>query len=80
LTTNPAFTKIIEDETPLHRLGKPEEVARKIPVGWSLDRVVDFVDAVAFLSSKKSAYITGHVLNIDGGMSIKGFNLFPAAE
>ena len=37
---------------PLSRAGKPEDVA----------------NAVAFLASEESAYITGHVLNVDGGM------------
>ncbi|HPI91494.1 MAG TPA: 3-oxoacyl-ACP reductase family protein [Deltaproteobacteria bacterium] len=37
---------------PLQRLGKPEEVA----------------ETVVFLLSKKASYITGHVLNVNGGM------------
>jgi len=37
---------------PLGRLGTPEDVA----------------DAVAFLASEEAAYITGHVLNVNGGM------------
>lgn len=37
---------------PMQRLGKPEEIAR----------------AVAFLVSPGSAYITGHALNVNGGM------------
>jgi 3-oxoacyl-[acyl-carrier protein] reductase len=39
-------------ETPVGRLGKPEEVA----------------DAVVFLASPKSSYITGAVLDVNGGM------------
>jgi 3-oxoacyl-[acyl-carrier protein] reductase len=38
--------------TPLGRMGTPEEVA------W----------AVAFLASERSAFITGHVLSVDGGL------------
>ena len=38
--------------TPLGRLGKPEEVA----------------DAVVFLASPRSSYITGHVLAVNGGL------------
>jgi 3-oxoacyl-[acyl-carrier protein] reductase len=37
---------------PLARIGKPEDVA----------------EAVAFLASEESSYITGHVLNVNGGM------------
>jgi 3-oxoacyl-[acyl-carrier protein] reductase len=37
---------------PLGRVGTPEEVA----------------DCVAFLASEEAAYITGHVLNVNGGM------------
>jgi 3-oxoacyl-[acyl-carrier protein] reductase len=38
--------------TPVGRMGTPEEVA------W----------AVAFLASERSAFITGHVLSVDGGL------------
>jgi 3-oxoacyl-[acyl-carrier protein] reductase len=39
---------------PLGRLGEPEDVAK----------------AVAFLASDEAAYITGHVLTVDGGMTM----------
>ena len=41
----------------LERVGKPEEVA----------------EAVVFLASDESSFITGEVLRVDGGMVIKGF-------
>lgn len=43
----------IKDRTPMQRLGKPEEVA----------------DLVIFLSSKAASFITGTMVNIDGGYS-----------
>jgi len=39
-------------QIPLERFGKPEDIA----------------EAVAFLASDSAAYITGHVLTVDGGM------------
>ncbi|MBP0116044.1 SDR family NAD(P)-dependent oxidoreductase [Bradyrhizobium vignae] len=41
---------------PMRRFGRPEEVA----------------DSVLFLVSDESRYITGHVLNVDGGMGSAG--------
>jgi 3-oxoacyl-[acyl-carrier protein] reductase len=39
-------------QIPLRRLGKPEDVAA----------------AVRFLASEEAGYITGHVLDVNGGM------------
>ncbi len=44
----------IRKETPLGRLGSPEDVAY----------------AVLFLASEAAAFITGHVLTVDGGLSV----------
>jgi NAD(P)-dependent dehydrogenase (short-subunit alcohol dehydrogenase family) len=41
---------------PIGRFGQPQEVA----------------DAVVFLASDRAAFITGTLLKVDGGLSIKG--------
>ncbi len=45
--------KELAEQTPLGRLGRPEDVA----------------EAIAFLGSEKASYITGQVLVVDGGFS-----------
>ncbi|HLU36339.1 MAG TPA: SDR family oxidoreductase, partial [Thermomicrobiales bacterium] len=42
------------DSTPLGRFGKVEDIA----------------NAVAFLASDDASFITGHVLSVDGGLSM----------
>jgi len=44
----------IKGETPLGRLGEPQDVA----------------DAVLFLASEAAAFITGHILTVDGGLTV----------
>ncbi len=44
-----------------------QELKRRIPVGY-LGTPRDVAEAVAFLASEEARYITGHVLNVDGGM------------
>ena len=54
------MTDVLKDEVkeeiakniPLKRMGKPEDVAK----------------VVKFLTSEDSSYITGQVINVDGGM------------
>ena len=44
-----------------------QEFLRQIPLGYAgLPR--DVANAVSFLASEEARYITGHVLNVDGGM------------
>jgi NAD(P)-dependent dehydrogenase (short-subunit alcohol dehydrogenase family) len=44
----------IRAQVPLARLGRPEEIAH----------------AVAFLASDDAAYVTGHVLAVNGGLDM----------
>lgn len=53
LKQDPDIQGRIADRTPMQRLGRPEEVA----------------DLVVFLSSKAASFITGTMVNIDGGYS-----------
>lgn len=45
-------TQMMEEKTPLRRLGKPEDIA----------------NAYAFLASEQASFITGTTLNVDGGI------------
>lgn len=51
----PGLEQWILDNTPMKRIGNPEEV----------------VGAIAFLASDQASYITGHVLDVDGGFMLK---------
>jgi len=44
-----------------------KEAIKKIPIG-RLAKPEEIADAVSFLLSEKAVYITGEVLNINGGM------------
>jgi NAD(P)-dependent dehydrogenase (short-subunit alcohol dehydrogenase family) len=64
-TPTPGANKIVDDAgwdvrrkaTPLGRLGKPEDIA----------------EAVAFLVSPRSSYVTGEILHVDGGLTAGAF-------
>ena len=49
-----AVTESMEGQIPLKRLGQPQDIAA----------------AVLFLLSDAAAYVTGHVLHVDGGMAM----------
>ena len=43
------------------------EMAKKVPMG-KVGEEMDYANLVAFLSSKRSSYITGTAINLDGGL------------
>lgn len=51
---NPDDLKSLCDETPLGRIGRPEEIA----------------ETILFLASSKADFITGQVLSVNGGFVI----------
>lgn len=58
-------------DTPLGRLaseGRPSRAATRVPLGRQ-GTAEEVADAVVFLLSRASSYITGQVLTVDGGLS-----------
>jgi len=55
LMEDAAFTKMVEERTPVGRWAEPEEIG----------------GAAIFLASEAAAYVTGHMLYVDGGLTIK---------
>lgn len=68
ITVNCVAPGFIETQM-THQLtdGQKEEIFRSIPMG-RMGQVEEIADAVLFLASERSKYITGQVLTVDGGM------------
>ena len=54
LVDDPEFTRMVEQRTPVGRWGEPDEL----------------VGAAVFLASDAAAYVNGHLLMVDGGMTV----------
>jgi 3-oxoacyl-[acyl-carrier protein] reductase len=54
------MTKVLSDNA-------KQEFLRQIPLGFA-GSPIDVANAVVFLASEEARYITGHILNVDGGM------------
>lgn len=66
-TVSPGY--ICTDMTKKILSSKKEEILKKIPVG-RFGKTQDVAYVVSFLSSKKSSYITGQNIHVNGGMFI----------
>ena len=70
ITVNAIAPGFIETEM-TEALGEStiESVKKQIPLG-KFGQVEDIANMVSYLASDKAAYITGQVINVDGGMAI----------
>jgi len=69
ITVNAIAPGFIETEMTRHiPEERQQELAKRIPVGY-LGTPRDVAEAVTFLASDEARYITGQVLNVDGGMA-----------
>jgi 3-oxoacyl-[acyl-carrier protein] reductase len=72
ITVNAVSPGFIEtDMTTAVRNAAGDQIKKKIPVR-RLGQPQDIANAVLFLASDESAYITGQILNVDGGLTLGG--------
>ena len=68
ITANAIAPGFIDTEMTKNLEGKRrQELIKRIPLGY-LGTPRDVAEAVAFLASDEARYITGQVLNVDGGI------------
>ena len=73
ITVNAVAPGFIEtDMTEAVRNAAGDKVTGMIPMG-RLGKPEDIANAVLFLAAEESSYITGHILTVDGGMTLGGF-------
>lgn len=62
---------IVTDMTEAVRSAAEDKIVKEIPVK-RLGQTTDIANAVLFLADEKSAYITGDVITVDGGLTLGG--------
>jgi 3-oxoacyl-[acyl-carrier protein] reductase len=73
ITVNSVAPGFIEtDMTIAVRTTAGDQIVKRIPAR-RLGRPDDVANATLFLASEESSYITGHVLRVDGGLTLGGF-------
>lgn len=73
ITVNAVAPGFIEtDMTEAVRNAAEGEIKKRIAVR-RLGKPDDIANAVAFLASPETSYVTGHVLTVDGGLTLGGF-------
>ena len=76
---NPGMTRTAMTQARYDLPGNTERMAAAIPLG-RIGQPQDIAEAVLFLASDRSAYISGHALNVDGGFSRMLMSLLPRGE
>lgn len=73
ITVNAVAPGFIEtDMTLAVRNAAEDEIKKRISVR-RLGKPEDIANAVVFLASEEAGYITGHILTVDGGLTLGGF-------
>lgn len=76
---NPGMTRTPLTQARYDLPGNTERMAAAIPVG-RIASPQDIAEAVLFLASDRSAYISGHALDVDGGFSRMLMSLLPRGD
>lgn len=76
---NPGMTRTPLTQARYDLPGNIERMAAAVPLG-RIALPQDIAEAVLFLASDRSAYISGHALNVDGGFSRMLMSLLPRGE
>lgn len=72
ITVNAVAPGFIEtDMTEAVRSAAGDQIKKKIPAR-RLGLPADIANAVLFLASEEAAYVTGHILTVDGGLTLGG--------